>query len=60
MHLLKRGQVGRTHGRDNPMQVHAVATRYAGAQLEQSRLLCQLVTQAAAVRTTADRGFTLM
>lgn len=55
MHLLKRGR-----GRESPMQVHAVATRYAGAQLEQSRLLCQLITKAAAIDTTTDRGFTLV
>lgn len=56
MHLLKRGQ-----GRETPMQVHAVATRYAAAQLELSRVLCQLMTRAAGVNTNNhERGFSLI
>ncbi|KAG8288719.1 hypothetical protein J6590_014008 [Homalodisca vitripennis] len=55
MHLLKRGR-----GRESPMQVHAVATRYAAAQLELSRLVCQLITKAASVDTASDRGFSLV
>lgn len=56
MHLLKRGR-----SRESPMQVHAVATRYAAAQLELSRLLCQLMTKAAGIDTNShERGFPLM
>ncbi|XP_054277768.1 protein pigeon [Macrosteles quadrilineatus] len=55
MHLLKQSR-----SRESPMQVHAVATRYAAAQLEQSRQLCQLITKAASVDTTTHRGFMLI
>ncbi|RZF44866.1 hypothetical protein LSTR_LSTR004491 [Laodelphax striatellus] len=57
MHLLKRAK-----GLDSPMQVHAVATRYAAAQLESSHLLCQLATRSAAAIDTVhqERGFPLI
>ncbi|XP_039278070.1 protein pigeon [Nilaparvata lugens] len=58
MHLLKRGGVA---GMDSGMQVHAVATRYAAAQLEASHHLCQLVTRSAAIDTKhVERGFPLV
>lgn len=56
MHLLKRSK-----GVTSPMQVHAVATRYAAAQLESSYHLCHLVTKSSAVDTVhQERGFPLM
>jgi hypothetical protein len=53
MHLVK-------YGRESPMQVHAVATRHAAAQLEMSRFLCSLVTKSAGVSTQFSKGFQLV
>ncbi|XP_075215989.1 gamma-secretase activating protein pigeon [Lycorma delicatula] len=56
MHLLKRSK-----GITSPMQVHAVATRYAAAQLESSYHLCHIVTKSSAVDTVhQERGFPLV
>ncbi|XP_063238658.1 protein pigeon isoform X2 [Bacillus rossius redtenbacheri] len=57
MHLLKGAA-----GRQTPMHVHVVATRYVSAQLETSRLLCQLLCRSAAVdaRLQQERGFPLV
>ncbi|XP_044016035.1 protein pigeon isoform X2 [Aphidius gifuensis] len=45
-----------------PLQVHAIATRYVAAQLESSRLLCQMICRAANVdpRLEQERGFVLI
>lgn len=53
IHLVK-------HGLENPLQVHVVATRYAGAQLEMSRYLCSLLTSCAGVAVTSVKGFQLI
>ncbi|KAL1129736.1 hypothetical protein AAG570_012680 [Ranatra chinensis] len=53
MHLVK-------HERESPMQVHAVATRHAAAQLEMSRYLCGIITRSAAVSVHQAKGFQLV
>ncbi|KAK9497509.1 hypothetical protein O3M35_004214 [Rhynocoris fuscipes] len=53
IHLVK-------HGLENPLQVHVVATRYAGAQLEMSRYLCSLLTSCAGIAVTSLKGFQLI
>lgn len=56
MHLLKRSK-----GVTSPMQVHAVATRYAAAQLESSYHLCHIVSKSSAIDTSQqERGFPLV
>lgn len=53
LHLVKLGK--------SPMQVHAVAMRYASSQLEISKILCSFLTQAAGIDTKrGERGFPLM
>ncbi|XP_011306050.1 protein pigeon [Fopius arisanus] len=44
------------------LQVHAMATRYVAAQLESSRILCQILSRAAGVdpRIDQERGFLLI
>ncbi|XP_072387915.1 protein pigeon [Diabrotica undecimpunctata] len=65
MHLLK--QTSDTTRKfqmtdQSAMHVHAVATRYVGAQLEQSRQLCQIVCKAATYDPAedVDKGFILI
>lgn len=67
MHLLKYSVGNNTFDKlmwqtQTPLHVHAVATRYVSAQLEQSRLLCHLVCRIANVhsRHDNDKGFILM
>ncbi|KAK0087101.1 hypothetical protein PV325_001770 [Microctonus aethiopoides] len=45
-----------------PLQVHAMATRHVAAQLESSRLLCQMLCRSANVdpRLEQERGFILI
>lgn len=45
-----------------PLQVHAMATRHVAAQLESSRILCQMICRAANVdpRLEQERGFILI
>lgn len=65
MYLLKNGTHTSTmHSRGSctPLHVHAMATRYVAAQLESSRILCQILCRAAGVdpRIEQERGFSLM
>ncbi|XP_057653385.1 protein pigeon [Diorhabda carinulata] len=65
MHLLKQTSHGTTvfqTSDQSAMHVHAVATRYVGAQLEQSRQLCQIICKAATYDPTEDidKGFILI
>lgn len=66
MHLLKQStdnKITRFHWQtQTPMHVHAVATRYITAQLDQSRQLCQILCKAATYepRFDLDKGFILM
>lgn len=63
MHLLKQSTENKMSRfqwqSQTPMHVHAVATRYIAAQLEQSRLLCQILCKAATydARYEHDKGF---
>lgn len=64
MHLLKHGSaVGAGQGaQGSATHVHAVATRYAAAQLETSRTLCLILCKALAATAKPDqeRGFAFM
>lgn len=76
MHLLKQTADGKGPGsntgnftmnrllqsQQTPMHVHAVATRYVAAQLEVSKLLCQLLCRAAGIhsRNDSEKGFMFM
>lgn len=65
LHLLKHGtqnSLGRLRSSCTPLHVHALSTRYVAAQLETSRLLCQMLCKAANVdpRHELERGFCLM
>lgn len=66
MHLLKQSTENKMSRfqwqSQTPMHVHAVATRYIAAQLEQSRLLCQILCKAATfdARYEHDKGFVYM
>nr|XP_034189655.1 protein pigeon isoform X1 [Osmia lignaria] len=65
MYLLKHGtQTSITHiqGSCTPLHVHAMATRHVAAQLETSRVLCQMLCRAASVdpRIEQERGFILV
>ncbi|XP_022909913.1 protein pigeon isoform X2 [Onthophagus taurus] len=62
MHLLKQStdnKISRFQWQSQtPMHVHAVATRYVGAQLEQSRNLCQILCKACVkALCTEEKGF---
>ncbi|RZC36003.1 pigeon, partial [Asbolus verrucosus] len=63
MHLLKQSAENKISKfqwqSQTPMHVHAVATRYITAQLEQSRYLCQILCKAATFdpRQELDKGF---
>jgi hypothetical protein len=63
MHLLKQSAENKMSKfqwqSQTPMHVHAVATRYITAQLEQSRFLCQILCKAATFdpRQELDKGF---
>lgn len=67
MHLLKHS-VGNSKfdkmqwQTQTPLHVHAVATRYVSAQLEQSKYLCQILCHIANVnaRHETEKGFILM
>jgi hypothetical protein len=64
MYLLKNGTHTSIHTRSSctPLHVHAMATRYVAAQLETSRILCQILCRVAGVdsRIEQERGFNLM
>ena len=65
MFLLKYGiQSSRKHlqGACTPLHVHAMATKHVSAQLETSRLLCQMLCKASNVdsRLEQERGFPLV
>lgn len=65
MHLLKQSSENKISKfqwqNQSPMYVHAVATRYITAQLEQSRYLCQLLCKASTGETKfEDKGFIFM
>lgn len=65
MYLLKNGtQTSTMHTRSSctPLHVHAMATRYVAAQLEASRVLCQILCRVAGVdpRIEQKRDFNLM
>ncbi|CAL1675919.1 unnamed protein product [Lasius platythorax] len=65
MYLLKNGTRTSTmhmRGSCTPLHVHAMATRYVAAQLEASRILCQILCKAAGVdpRIEQERGFNLI
>lgn len=66
MHLLKQStdnKINRFQRQtQTPMHVHAVATRYITAQLDQSRQLCQILCKAATYepRFDLEKGFIFM
>lgn len=65
MYLLKNGTHTSTmqmRGSCTPLHIHAMATRYVAAQLEASRILCQILCRTAGVdpRIEQERGFSLM
>lgn len=65
MYLLKNGthtSTMLTRGSCTALHVHAMATRHVAAQLEASRMLCQMLCKAAGVdpRIEQERGFNLM
>ncbi|CAB3363663.1 Hypothetical predicted protein [Cloeon dipterum] len=63
MHLLKGATQGpRPIFCPSPMHVHAVATRFVGAQLEASRQVCRLLAACAGVEVQkhGDKGFLLI
>lgn len=66
MHLLKQSaenKISRFQWQtQTPMHVHAVATRYITAQLDQSRYLCQILCKASTYepRHELDKGFVYM
>ncbi|KAG5891684.1 hypothetical protein JTB14_020101 [Gonioctena quinquepunctata] len=63
MHLLKQSSNNQMNKfpelNQSPMHVHAVATRYVTAQLDQSRQLCQILCRAATYDPAEDldKGF---
>jgi len=64
MHLLKHGSAaGAGQGlQGSATHVHAVASRYAAAQLETSRTLCLLICKIlmATAKPDQERGFAFM
>lgn len=63
MHLLKGATQGpRPIFCPSPMHVHAVATKFVGAQLEASRQVCRLLAACAGVEAEkqGERGFYLV
>lgn len=65
MHLLKQSTENKMSRfqwqTQSPMHVHAVATRYIAAQLEQSRYLCQILCVAAMSQSRfEEKGFVYM
>lgn len=66
MHLLKQNTENKINcfqwQSQTPMHVHAVATRYVSAQLEQSRYLCQILCKAATgeIKYEQEKGFMFM
>lgn len=67
MHLLKHSLGNNTLSRQQwqsqtPIHVHAVATRYVAAQLEQSKYLCQLLCRSVNIdaKHEHEKGFVLM
>lgn len=66
MHLLKQSTGNKVTcfqwQSQTPMHVHAVATRYVSAQLEQSRYLCQILCKAATIepKYEHEKGFIFM
>ncbi|GLV45117.1 pigeon [Carabus blaptoides fortunei] len=67
MHLLKHSLGNNTLSRQQwqsqtPIHVHAVATRYVAAQLEQSKYLCQLLCRSVNIdaKHEHEKGFVLI
>lgn len=65
MFLLKHGTQSSTknfQGSCTPLHVHAMSSKHVSAQLETSRLLCQMLCKTANVdsRLEQERGFSLV